>query len=262
MKHILITGCGSGLGENAAFALAERGHFVYATTHTVEQAEKINRLNLKLNLPLKSFKLDVLCPKDREQVRNLYVDVLINNAAIGNSGAIAEIDVNKYRETFETNVFCPIELTQLVLRQMIKRGEGRIIFLSSLAGKMTIPFLSPYCATKFALENIGSSLNSELKTLKNVNIPVILIEPGSYATGFNQKNISRQFKTMKENSYYRNSISKLKFKQYTYFKLTESWNFNSIMDKYIKAVEDEAPKLRYTAPAVQGGLVKIQNLFK
>lgn len=263
MKNILITGCGSGLGRKAAIALANRGHFVYATTHTENQAKELSLLNKKLNLPLYIFKLDVRSKDDRLKVENLKIDVLINNAAIGDSGSIAEIDVNKFRETFETNVFSPIELTQLVLKQMIARGSGRIIFLSSLAGRSEIPFLSPYCATKFALECIGPSLDSELMELENVNIPVILIEPGSYSTGFNQKNISKQFNWMNINSYFKNKIKSLERKQFNYFKLTESSNFKSIIDKYIEAAESENPKLIYTAPCIQGCFIKVKNtLFK
>lgn len=261
MKKILITGCGSGLGREAAIALACRGHYVYATTHTEEQADKLNDINQKYSLPIESFKLDLLCKNDRIKVMNIEIDVLVNNAAIGDSGSVAEIDVNKYRDTFETNVFCPIELTQLVLKQMIPRKEGRIIFLSSLAGLFPIPFLSPYCATKFALEAIGISLNEELKELEDVNIPVILIEPGSYATGFNQKNIAKQFNWMKIDSYFKPNIRLLEKKQYAYFKFTESTNINSIIDKYIKAVEDKHPKERYIAPVSQGAFVKIKNTF-
>lgn len=259
MRKILITGCGSGLGRQAAITLAGRGHYVYATTHTQEQADKLNTLKQKYNLPLESFRLDVLCRDDRIKVMNIKIDVLINNAAIGESGSVAEIDINKYRGTFETNLFCPIELTQIVLKQMIPRKEGRIIFLSSLAGRSPIPFLSPYCATKSALEVIGSSLNQELKELKDVNIPVILIEPGCYATGFNQKNVSKQFNWMRINSYFKHNIRLLEKKQYTYFKLTESTNINSIINKYIQAVEDKHPKERYISPAIQGAFVKIKN---
>jgi len=263
VKKILITGCGSGLGREAAIALASRGYYVYATTHTEEQADKLNILNQKYNLPLESFKLDLLRRDDRVKVMNIRIDILINNAAIGDSGSVAEIDINSYRNTFETNVFCPLELTQLVLKQMIPRKEGRIIFLSSLAGRSPIPFLSPYCSTKFSLEAIVPSLNEELKELKGVNIPVILIEPGSYATGFNQKNIAKQFNWMKIDSYFKNSIKSLEKKQYAYFKLTESTNIDSIIDKYIKAVEDKHPKERYEAPASQGTFIKIKNtLFK
>jgi len=262
LKHILITGCGSGLGHKAAITLASRGHYVYATTHTHEQAYKLNMLNRKWKLPIESFKLDVLCKEDREKVRDLPIDVLINNAAIGDSGSVAEIDVNRFRSTFETNVFCPIELTQIVLKGMIKRRKGRIIFLSSLTGRMAIPFLSPYCSTKFALESIGYCLNKELKQLPRVNIPVILIEPGSYATGFNQLNISKQFNWMKVNSYFKNRINKLQRKQYLYFKLTESSNLDSIVMKYVAATEEPHPKFRYIAPCVQGCVIKAKNILK
>jgi len=218
-------------------------------------------LNRKWKLPMENFKLDVLCKEDRDKVRDLKIDVLINNAAIGDSGSIAEIDVNRFRATFETNVFCPIELTQIVLEQMIKRGSGRIIFLSSLAGRIAIPFLSPYCSTKFALESIGYCLNKELKQLPKVRIPVILIEPGSYATGFNQLNVSKQFNWMKINSYFRNHINQLQRKQYLYFKVTESTNMDSIVNKYIAAVENPRPKFRYIAPCIQGCVVKARDIF-
>lgn len=121
MKKILITGCGSSLGREAAIALASRGYYVYATTHTEEQADKLNILNQKYNLPLEIFKLDLLRRDDRVKVMNIRIDILINNAAIGDSGSVAEIDINSYRNTFETNVFCPLELTQLALKQMIPR---------------------------------------------------------------------------------------------------------------------------------------------
>lgn len=260
MKKILITGCGSGLGRHAAIRLANRGYYVYATTHTKEQADKLNLLNQKWNLPIKSFKLDVLCKEDREKVNRIHIDILINNAAIGDSGSIAEINIDKFRSTFETNVFCPMELTQIVLKQMIKRKKGKIVFVSSLAGRMPIPFLAPYCSTKFALEAIAPCLNKELKELK-VDIPVVLIEPGSYATGFNEKNISKQFSFMGVNSYFKNHIRKLQRKQYLYFKLTNSTNIDSIVEKYIQAVEDEKPKLRYISPSLQGYYVKLKNIL-
>lgn len=262
MKNILITGSGSGIGYKAAIELASRGYFVYATTHFKYEADKLNKLNKKWCLPLFSFKLDIVDKKDRNKVRNLDIDILINNAAIGDSGSIAEIDVSILRSTFETNVFSSIELTQIVLKDMIKKRKGRIIFISSLAGRNSIPFLSPYCATKFALECIGPSLNKELKKLKGVNIPVILIEPGCYATGFNQRNISKQFYRFNDESYFKNHIKKLKFKQYTYFKLREVHNLESVIQKYIEAVEDENPKERYVSPMIQAGYIMFKNIFR
>ena len=75
-----------GLGRKAAIALANRGHFVYATTHTQEQADHLNKLNKKWCLPMYAFKLDIRNSDDRHKVRKLNLDVLINNAAIGDSG--------------------------------------------------------------------------------------------------------------------------------------------------------------------------------
>jgi len=126
---------------------------------------------------------------------------------------------------------------------------------------MSIPFLSPYCSTKYALESIGYCLNKELKQLPRVNIPVILIEPGSYATGFNQLNVSKQFNWMQIDSYFKNSIKRLQRKQYLYFKLTESTKMDIIINKYISAVEESHPKFRYIAPCIQGCVVKAKNFF-
>ncbi|WBW95033.1 SDR family NAD(P)-dependent oxidoreductase [Oceanirhabdus sp. W0125-5] len=259
MKTIFITGCGSGLGNAAAFALAKRGHFVYATTHSDEQAKKINELSKDLKLTLQSFKLDILSPEDRLLIKDLHIDVLINNAAIGDSGSVCEIPIDKFRETFETNVFATLELTQLALKRMIRKKSGRIIFISSLAGLSPVPFLSPYSSTKFALECIASCLNNELKELKKVSIPIVLIEPGAYATGFNQKNISKQFVWMDKSSYFKKKLRQLKFKQFSYFKLVESSNFDSIIKKYISAVEDVKPKDRYSAPRLQEKYIKLKN---
>lgn len=112
---------------------------------------------------------------------------MINNAAIGDSGSASEVSIDKYKTVFETNVFSALELTQAVFDNMIKKNEGRIIFLSSLSGRIAIPFLSPYTSSKFALEAIVSSLKEEIKELSDCNINIILIEPGAYKTGFNQK---------------------------------------------------------------------------
>lgn len=258
MKTILITGAGSGLGKLASIELAKRGHFVYATTHTDLQAIELNNLSKFCNLPISSFKLDILSSEDRNIARNLDFDVLINNAAIGDSGSACDISIDRYRNVFETNVFSSLELTQIVLSNMIAKGSGRIIFISSLAGKYSIPFLSPYCSSKFALEGIIPCLDKEVKYLKDVKIPIILIEPGAYSTGFNQKNISKQFIYMRNDSYFKNYCKQLKRKQFNYFRFRESKNFYPIINQYILAVEDETPKKRYTAPVIQSCYVKFK----
>lgn len=261
MKKILITGAGTGIGKDAAITLATRGHLVYATTFNKSQAKKLNKIAYEKKIPLISFKLNILSKKDRSLVDNLKLDVLINNAAIGDSGSVSEINVNRYRKTFETNVFSHIELTQHVLKNMIKCGSGRVIFISSLIGRVSLPFLSPYTSTKFAIEAIASSLRNEMHELKNAKIDVALIEPGAYHTGFNQENISKQFIWMKKNSYFKNQLTKLKAKQYLYFDITECKSTKSIVKEYINAVEDESLKERYIAPLTQGTYIQLKRVL-
>lgn len=261
MKNILITGSGTGIGKAAAIALSKKGHFVYATTHKQCHARELNAVAKKYNLPLKSFKLDILRKNDWRKVKRLPIDILINNAAIGDSGSACELDVDRYRTVFETNVFSNIEFTQLILKNMINKGSGRVIFISSLVGRVSLPFLSPYTASKFALEAIASSLKEEMKILKNSNIEIAIIEPGAYATGFNQKNISNQFTWMKEKSYFRKQVKSLERKQYRYFRLREVKSLNSIVEQYIKAVEDIKVKDRYIAPCIQGSYIQIKRIL-
>lgn len=261
MSKILITGAGSGLGKAASIALCKRGHYVYATTHRQIQADELNDLALKNGLNLKSFKLDICLKQDRLLCENLDIDVLINNAAIGDSGSTCEAPINNYRNVFETNVFSTLELTQIALKNMIRNKNGRIIFISSLAGRVSIPFLSPYTSSKFALEAIATSLKSEVKSLSDCKIDVILIEPGAYATGFNQKNIHKQFLWMRERSYFKNNLNKIEKDQYDYFSLVESKSLSSIVNQYIKSVEDKHPKFRYSAPLLQSIFVQGQRML-
>ena len=93
-KTVLITGAGSGLGKEASIALAKRGHKVYATTRYENEADTLNNYAKENNLPLESFKLDILLETDRNLILNYDFDVLINNAAIGDSGSVAEIRVD------------------------------------------------------------------------------------------------------------------------------------------------------------------------
>ena len=90
-KKVVITGAGSGLGKMAAIELAKRGHFVYATTQYEIQATKLNDFANKNNLPIKSFKLDILSDDDRKILENMKFDVLINNAGISQTKLFTDI---------------------------------------------------------------------------------------------------------------------------------------------------------------------------
>lgn len=262
MKKVLITGSGSGLGKEAAISLAKRGHKVYATTHYEEEAKFLNDYAKENNLNLVSFKLDILLEEDRNKVLDYDIDAYIANAAIGDSGSVAEIKIDRIKNVFETNVFASIELAQLVIQNMVKNNiNGRLIFLSSLSGRITVPFLSPYCATKFALEAFISSLRFEMKLLSPIEIQVGIIEPGAYATGFNKINYEKKYNWMKNESYFKNMHKKLKKYEDKFWEISETKTFNSITRKYIRAVEDKKVKFRYTAPLGQTIITQLARII-
>src|SRR5687768_17531074 len=120
-RTILITGSGSGIGRDCMKALARRGHKVLASTHTAPQAEKLRERAAVDGLPVEAFKLDITNEADRAKTGELAIDVLINNAAIGESGSLAEVPLDRVRSAFETNLFATLALTQLCLRGMIGR---------------------------------------------------------------------------------------------------------------------------------------------
>ena len=140
-KTILITGAGSGIGRDAAFALAVRGHRVIATTLDEAQAQALRSDANTRNQKLEVFKLDITLATDRAQLLPLELDVLINNAAIGESGSLAEVDVDRIRQAFEVNVFATLELTQLALKGMIARRRGTVLLVSSIAGRLLMCFV-------------------------------------------------------------------------------------------------------------------------
>ena len=179
-RTILITGAGSGFGKGAAIELASRGHSVVATTETQEQADALAAEHPELT----TIKLDVTSSDDIAQAAGLEIDVLINNAGMGVMAPMATVPMDKVRASFNVNVFGMVELAQAVVPGMMERGSGRIINVSSVAGKLASPLTSPYCMTKHAVEAFTISLRGELAPH---GIDVCKVNPGPYNTGFNDR---------------------------------------------------------------------------
>ncbi|TXS43870.1 SDR family oxidoreductase [Streptomyces sp. uw30] len=187
MKKILITGAGSGLGRGTAIGLAQAGHQVIATTQIWPQVSELRRHVAELGLQdrITVDKLDVLDARDIANAVAWDFDTFVSNAAIGESGPMAEIPVDLVRSTFETNVFANLELTQRVIRKFVDAGTaGRIVIVSSMGGMLTAYGLGAYCASKHALEAIAAALRDELAP---TGITVQTINPGAYDTGFNDR---------------------------------------------------------------------------
>ncbi len=183
-KRILITGAGSGLGEGTAIGLAKEGYNVIAGVHIWPQLTRLRDKARSLGLDtLRVEKLDILDPIDVDYAAEWDIDILVNNAAIGYAGPLAEIPLELIQRTFDTNVFGSLYLTQRFVRKFIDENRsGKIVFISSIAGLTSVPGLGPYCASKFALEAIAQALQEELKSH---SIQVQTINPAAFKTGFN-----------------------------------------------------------------------------
>ena len=179
-KTVLITGAGSGFGRGTAMALAKRGHKVIAAVLNDEQAKELKKAAPQLSV----IKLDITKAKDIAKVDKLDPDVFIANAALGQTGPLSLIPLERLRKVFEVNVFGTVAVTQRVARRMRKKRAGRIIVVSSIGGVRAGVGSGPYTMTKHAIQAFGTALRQELKMF---GVDVCLINPGPYATGFNDR---------------------------------------------------------------------------
>jgi NAD(P)-dependent dehydrogenase (short-subunit alcohol dehydrogenase family) len=185
-KIAIVTGTSSGFGMLCAVELAKAGFEVISTVRGLDKAENLLRLADEQGVS-DFIQLHTLDVTSEESVRSFAaylskfpsIDVLVNNAGFALGGFCEELSVDEYRLQFETNVFGVIAVTQTVLPIMRKNRTGRIINMSSISGRFGFPGLSPYTASKHALEGLSESLRLELKPF---GIDVILVEPSSYQT--------------------------------------------------------------------------------
>ena len=184
-KTILITGAGSGFGRAAAIGMARNGHRVIATAQISPQVTPLREEAKALGLEnLTVEKLDLADPWDVSHALTWEIDVLWNNAGMGESGPMFEIPVDLVRRNFETNVFLPLALTQGFVRKWIDAGKsGKVVFTSSMGGLYVPAYWGVYDATKHALEAVAEAMQLELK---DRGIKVQTINPGAYYTGYNE----------------------------------------------------------------------------
>jgi short-subunit dehydrogenase len=260
MKTILITGARGGIGRDAALSLAKRGHKVIATVHCEESVKELKTYAKENGVTFEVFRLDITNLDDQKKILDLDIDVLINNAAIGESGSLSEVPLSRVRKNFDTNLFGTLELTQLALKKMIKNDLGRIIFISSIAGRLPMSFWGSYCMTKFSLSAMSDILRQELKMITR-NVHILVVEPGTYHTGFNQKVMATKYTWMNELSYFYKVINKIKKQEEMTFGLLERKTNKSIVNKIVRAVESDNPRLRYTAPWWQAFFIQIARIF-
>jgi short-subunit dehydrogenase len=182
MTTVLITGAGSGLNNGAAFELAKRGYDVIACVEIYPQVRSLELQAKQSGVELRIEKIDVTQEGDRRRAMSWDVDVLVNGAGIIEGGAIVDVPGENIRRQFEVNVVGPVLLTQGIAKKMIARRSGKIIFMGSVVGIVSGPFVGIYGASKHALEGIADTMRIELQEF---GVQVAVINPGPYLTGFN-----------------------------------------------------------------------------
>ena len=184
MKTVIITGCSSGIGQATAARLAKSGDWtVYATarkTDTLAELEGAGCRPLALDVTDES---SMVAAVDIVQSESGTIDALVNNAGYSQSGASETLDVDDVRRQFETNVFGLLRLSQLVLPSMRAKGDGRIVNISSMGGKLVFPGGGAYHATKHAVEAFSDAMRFEVA---GFGVKVIIVEPGLITTNFDQ----------------------------------------------------------------------------
>ncbi|MDD5644208.1 MAG: SDR family NAD(P)-dependent oxidoreductase [bacterium] len=260
-KTVLITGCSSGIGLASAKMLLSKGWAVFATARTQTDLEKLETMGF-ISVPL-----ELKIPESiRQAVKSVLestggsLSALVNNSGYGQSGAIEDLSRSALRDQFETNVFGLVELTNCLVPVFRKQGYGRIVNVSSIAGRIALPFHGAYSASKFAVEAITDALRIELR---GSGIYVSLVEPGPIFSSF-RKNALENFEQTVEIGNSRHE--KIYEKKIHSRKSGSSESFHSkfmlspeaAAKKIVHALESKKPKIRYlvTLPAYIGALLK------
>ncbi len=184
MKTVLITGAGTGFGKEVSFRLAEKGFEVIATVEIYAQVQTLKREAAARGVNIQVEKLDVTNDGDRKKALKWNVEILVNNAGVLEGGSVIDIPGLNMRREFEVNVIGPLLLTQGIVRQMVKRGQGRVVWVSSREGLNVNPFTGIYSASKHAIEAIAQTMSLELQEF---GVEVATVNPGPFLTGFNDR---------------------------------------------------------------------------
>jgi short-subunit dehydrogenase len=181
VRKVFLTGASSGIGLAIAELLVARGHEVWGTSRNLERIPKMPRLH--------PMRLDLGDPRSVEEAFNValaeagHFDVLINNAGSGHFGPAENLSEKEIANQFQILVFGHVQLMRLALHMMQVRGEGLIINITSLAGRLPVPFMAAYNAAKAAMASFTISIQLELPDSR---VRVVDLQPGDICTDFNE----------------------------------------------------------------------------
>jgi NAD(P)-dependent dehydrogenase (short-subunit alcohol dehydrogenase family) len=258
-KTILITGAGSGFGEGAAIGMARNGHNVIATVQIAPQVtplrEKARALGLQ-NLHVE--RLDLTDPYDMARAQKYDIDVLWNNAGMGEAGPVFEIPIDLVRHNFEVNVFLPLQLTQGFVRKWIEaKQQGKVVFTSSMGGLFTPANWGTYVSTKHALESVAEAMQQELQPY---GIKVQTINPGAFHTGYNETMADAPFRWLDDS---RNITQRAALRaQFDSFLQSPDGHLDprEMIDRMIEIVPAETGRFRNVVPKSVEDMLKAHQL--
>lgn len=256
-KVVLVTGASSGIGFDAAQALAARGHKVYAAARRVEKMEPLKAKGIEV------LRMDVTdeasMAKGVESIlkNEGRIDVLVNNAGYGFFGPVETVPMEEARRQLEVNVFGLARLCQLVLPTMRKQGCGRIVNTSSIAGRSVFYFGGWYHVSKYSVEALSDAMRMELKPF---GIDVVMIEPGAIKTDWGIIAARHLAESTKDTAYEPTAAPWAK---------TMDWAYRSnlisgpsvITRAILRAVDSRRPRARYRKGRLSGTVIFLHWLL-
>ena len=207
---VLITGASSGIGKTTALHLAGRGYAVIGTSRRLERLASLFDEADEQGVRLFGVEID---PNSDESVQGVMpglisqfgrIDALVNNAGFGVWGPVDSLSIDELKLQFEANFFGAVRMIHATLPQMLSRGSGRIVNVSSVLGRIGTPFNGAYVSSKYALEGLSESLRAEVRPF---GVHVSLVEPGLFATDF-QKNQLRSARSQDADSAYASYVER------------------------------------------------------
>ena len=261
-QTILVTGATSGIGRHAALYLAARGHRVFASGRN-EKALAALKASPE-GAAIETVQLDVTDGASIARATQTIdartgghgIDVLVNNAGYGILGPTELITDADMRAQYETNVFGLMAVTRAFVPEMRARGSGRIVNVSSLGGRHTLPFFGVYNSTKYAVESLSDALRIELGPF---GVGVVLIEPGVIETEFTPRSLDGAAKYRRADSPYAPVHAAYdRMEQHGASRRRSArWRCRRAI---ARASEARRPRARYVAPRFAGLFVALMQL--
>lgn len=246
MRNVLITGASTGIGYDVAKRLKERiGYRVFVTVRNEEDMERLKQEGFYHVFYLDLSDADSVEQMAKQLLEQVENDIyaVFHNGAYGQPGALEDITRSTLEQQFATNVFGWHQLTNLLIPAMRAKGEGRIIYNSSVLGIISLPFRGSYNASKYAIEGLADTLRLELA---DTNIKVSLIEPGPVESQFRANALA----ALRQNVDIEGSVHSEKYKgALARLESTENAPFTlqpeSVYKRVLHALESPKAKARY-----------------